>query len=714
MKPIDNFNTHTQEWLQKNKLSGNELLINACFCAKTLANEYETSEREPLIAKGLAIASQLLLLNSDSQTLAAALIYPVFQQSSVNSETLSKLIDASVLKLLLSTKRMEMIDRLSKQDSQFTLQRNLIDNLRKMLLAMVDDIRIVLIKLAERLTTLKNLRGQAPAQQKKMAQQVMDIYAPLANRLGIGQFKWQMEDWAFRYLDPENYSAISKSLNMRRADREAYIQRIIQLLSHLLDKENIKDLNIAGRPKHIYSIYRKIQRKHIDVNQVYDSSAVRVLVPSISDCYTILSIVHTTWEHIPEEFDDYIAKPKPNGYRSIHTAIIGPDNHPIEIQIRTYDMHKESELGIAAHWKYKEGKKVAASYEEKILWLRDVMGWQQDALYQKIFEDRVYVFTPKGDVLDLKTGATPLDMAYHIHTEIGHRCRGAKVNEVMVPLTHSLQTGDRVEILTVKTGHPSRDWINPHLGYLKTEQARAKVRHWFHQESYQRNHQDGENLWEKTYPKVGFPKNSLSKIYAHFNFKSVDDLLAAMGSGDIGIQSVLNRLRNLDPNTTPELTVAKVIHPVRAHHLPSTGVENIDNLLTQLARCCQPIPGDPILGYITKGRGITIHHQNCINIKQASKFRSHRIMAVNWGKNLPQKYPVDLIIEADDRSGLLRDISNVIAEEKITILSLTCRVDKRHDRAYVNLSIQIPNLGFLDKMTSLLQQIPEIISVKRR
>lgn len=726
MKNADKLSIHTKAWLQNLQNTDVELLTQACFTAHTLADEYEIAKQESFIESGLAIATQLQSLNSDNQTVAAAIIFPAYQHTSLTKDALSTLIDEPILKLLIGTKRMEIIDAMSKKDSAFTIQRNLIDNLRKMLLAMVDDIRIVLIKLAERLITLKSLRQQTSAQQQLVATQIMDIYAPLANRLGIGQFKWQMEDWAFRYLDPENYSAISKSLNMRRVDREKYIHQIIEQIKNLFADAHIQNLTIAGRPKHIYSIYRKIQRKHIDINQVYDTSAVRILVPTIEDCYTALSIIHSTWHHIPAEFDDYIARPKPNGYRSIHTAVIGPDNHPVEIQIRTNDMHNESELGIAAHWKYKEGKKAASSYEEKIVWLRNVMGWQKelsqetsrDSLYQKIFEDRVYVFTPKGDVIDLRAGATPLDMAYHIHTDVGHRCRGAKVNNVMVPLTHRLKTGDHVDILTIKSGHPSRDWINPTLGYLKTDHAKAKVRHWFHQQGYQKNIVAGTTLWEKTYHKAGLPKNVLEKIYTQFNLKSVNDLLAAIGAGDIGIQTILNRLRALTPAQSElvesELPIQRqstLIHRDSGAYL---GIEGIGNLLTQLARCCQPIPGDPIIGYITKGRGITIHHQNCFNIKQAEKFRTHRIIAVNWGKELPQKYPVDLVIEADDRSGLLRDVSNVIADEHIPILALTGSADKLHNRAYINLTIEISSLDILDKINKRLKQMPEIILIKRR
>lgn len=713
------------EWLEKQPKESRARLVKAHETAFQLIENESESVRNTSMERGLAIAVQLEPLHCDPQTLCAALLYPAFRKTTATKEMLSKLVEESILKLLIGTTRMEGIDSIQKS-SEFNVQRNLIDNLRKMLLAIVDDIRIVLIKLAERLVALKYLRGQSAAEQTLVAKQVMDIYAPLANRLGIGQLKWQMEDWSFRYLNSEQYNTISKSLNRRRDDREKYIQEVLDKLQTALKEANIPYTEIAGRPKHIYSIYRKVNRKQVDVAQIYDTSAVRVLVPTIEDCYAALSLVHMTWAHIPQEFDDYIAKPKPNGYRSIHTAVIGPGDFPVEIQIRTSDMHAEAELGVAAHWKYKEGKKLAASYEEKILWLRDLMDWQKELteetakkpIYQKIFEDRVYVFTPQGDVLDLTVGATPLDFAYHIHTDVGHRCRGAKVNGTIVPLTHILKTGDRVEILTVKSGHPSRDWLNPTLGYLKSEQAKAKVRHYYHQENFQENMNAGLHLWEKTYTKAGFPKNALEKIFSQFNLKSVNDLLAAIGAGDIGIQTVINRLRTISPNKQEVLESALPIQKpstvVRRDSGSYIGIEGVGNLLTQLARCCQPIPGDPIIGYITKGRGITIHQQSCFNIKQALKFRTHRIVAVDWGKELPKKYPVDLVIEADDRAGLLRDISNVVADEHITILGLTTHVDKLHNRAYINVTVEITNLSSLEKITQHLKKIPEILTVKRK
>ncbi|ACJ18043.1 RelA/SpoT family protein [Coxiella burnetii] len=708
-----------EEWLATTEpQQDTDLLKRASVLAEKLASTYETPAHEVLIEKGLAIASLLQPLHCDSETLAAALLYPTVTQSGISQEALTDQIGKSVAKLLMGTKRMETIDGMLIRSSGFSQQQNFVDNLRKMLLAMVDDVRIVLIKLSERLTTLRYSRHQPISEQKDIAQKIMDLYAPLANRLGVGQFKWQMEDWAFRYLNPNEYSLISKSLNMRRVEREKYIEKLIEYLEGIFHGSDIEKYNISGRAKHIYSIFRKIQRKQVDFSEIYDTSAVRILVSSLEDCYTALSIVHALWEPIAKEFDDYIAKPKDNGYRSIHTAVIGPEGHNVEIQIRTYGMHEEAELGVAAHWKYKEGKKVASDYEEKINWLREVMDWQKevspDVKWRQIFEDHLYVFTPNGDVIDLEAGATPLDFAYRIHTEIGHRCRGARVNGKMVPLTRTLKTGDCVEILMAKESNPSRDWLT--LGYLKTRQAQNKVRHWFHKKDREKQAAVGESIWEKTYPKAGLLKNDLNQIYSAFNFSSITDLLAAIGSGDIGIQTILNRLRALkigDEKTPLESPVREV-----ASASPKAGafisIEGIGNLLTQLARCCQPIPGDPIIGYITKGRGITIHHQACVNIQQAIKYRPQRVTAVQWGDSFPQQYPVDIDIVAHDRAGVIRDISNCIADEKVAILGLNSRVDKLENRYYIHLTIEIKNLEALEKIIKRLQQLPDILFLKRR
>lgn len=462
---------------------------------------------QTLLTQGLSIADELLLLNCDNQTLAAAIIYPVIDHHQPEEILLEKFLPNEVYHLAHGVKKMDAIQQSSRSD------RSRADNLRKMCLAMVDDVRIVLIKLSEQLVLLKSLRQCPPDRQQKIAQQVMNIYAPLANRLGVGQMKWQMEDLAFRYLNTDEYRKISQALKMRRQDREFFIKDMIKQLHHLLEGAGVHNAEISGRAKHIYSIHRKIQRKRVDFSEIYDTSAVRILVKTIEDCYKALSVAHTEWPHISREFDDYIAKPKPNGYRSIHTVIVSKENINVEIQIRTFQMHEEAELGVAAHWQYKEGAAKQSSYSEKINWLRHIMDWQKEVsapqegqLYKKIFEDRVYVFTPGGDVFDLEAGATPLDFAYHVHTLIGHRCRGAKVNDIMVPLTHQLRTGDQVAIITGKEPQPSRDWLNPAAHYLKTNAALQKVRSWFKRQEQEKHLAAGLSLWEKNCRREGISK----------------------------------------------------------------------------------------------------------------------------------------------------------------------------------------------------------------
>lgn len=700
-----------------------DLLRKACEFAHSYIEKKATPYAENCFTQGLMMAEELLLLNCDSQTIAAAIIYPAIYYNQIHIDVINKKLNKSIGKLLMGAEKMEALQYLSSQNTHSALQAQHTDNTRKMLLAMVDDIRVVLIKLAEHLAILKYVKNCEKVQQQNIAKQTINIYAPLANRLGIGQLKWQLEDLSFRYLNPQEYMNISKSLKMRRVEREQFIHDMIEQLTQTLRAEKINKMEITGRAKHIYSIHKKMQRKGLDISELYDTSALRILVPNIKDCYTALSATHATWKHIAKEFDDYIAKPKPNGYQSIHTAIVGPHNINVEIQIRTYSMHEESELGVAAHWKYKEGNADSSSYEDKIKLLREVMDWQKEVSHEseqqfkQIFQDRIYVFTPQGHVFDLAAGATPLDFAYHIHTDIGHRCKGAKVNNQLVTLTHTLKTGDQVNILTSKEPHPSRDWLDINQGYLKTSHARAKVRHWFRKESHQENLRMGWDIWEKTSRREHIHKADLEKVYARFNFKNSDDLIAAIGSGNLGIATVIHQIKQ--QNTTKETADNEAIHIQKPSHKQHTtkdsalSIQGVDNLLTQLARCCKPIPGDPIIGYITKGKGISIHHQDCRNIQQAIAYRANRIIEVNWGTKAPQAYPVDLIMHAEDRPGLVRDISNVIANENITLLGLNTRVNKIKNEAYINLTIEIKSLDPLQKILGQLRQINGITQAKR-
>lgn len=542
---------------------------------------------------GQKIADSLIRLKCDEDTLCAALLYPSFKLEKISDEKIVKTLGKPIHKLLLGTEKMESIDAIKINDGQ--LGFNKLDNLRKMLIAMVDDIRVVLIKLAERLSALKRVKNSTELEKQTLANQVMKIYAPLANRLGVGQLKWRLEDLAFRYLDPDAYRPIAKQLLSGQEEREKFVEQRIRKLEQLLKKNNFAHFSVSGRAKHIYSIYQKLKRKAVDFAKIYDTSAFRILVPSIKDCYTVLSLIHSTWNPISEEFDDYIANPKPNGYRSIHTAIRDSQGLTIEIQIRTYEMHEASELGVAAHWKYKEASESTSAYEEKINWLRKVMDWQQDLagdteqsreLSLKIFADRIYVFTPNGDIFDLEKGATPIDFAYHLHTELGHRCRGAKVNNALVPLTQALTTGDRVEIIAAKESKPSRDWLNPHLHYAKTKVALNKIRQWF-------NRIDRENAASWGIP---FSEKELPRI--------------------------------AKPKIPAEAPSEKIAPP------PEVDVLGKSRLLTKIALCCKPNNHDIILGYITKNRGISIHKKACANIQHSSQKHPERIIEINWKNQL--------------------------------------------------------------------------------
>lgn len=623
---------------------------------------------QALLEKGLAIADILLDLGLDTETLIAALIYPIIQAEQTDPDWIAEKFGEACRRLLRDVLQMQSLGRLQQLEKRSNQQ---MENLRKMLLAMVTDVRAVLIILAERLWQLRVVKFLSQVEQKKLAQETLDVYAPLANRLGVWQLKWEIEDLCMRYLQTDVYIAIAKWLAERRQEREEYIQRMIVTLTNMLHKANIKNSHVSGRVKHIYSIHRKMERKNAKIEEIYDISALRVTVDTIDDCYSVLGLLQEAWPQVPEEFDDYIALPKPNGYRSIHTVVIGPENRFIEVQIRTHQMHHESELGVAAHWRYKEGVLQTSSYESKIALLRQVMAWQQEIsgqqdqenAMQDLFADRVYVFTPLGDIIDLPKGATPLDFAYHVHSELGHRCRGAKVDGHIVPLTYELQTGMRVEVLTGKQANPSRDWANPHHGYLKTARARAKVLHWFR-------------------VKDGIPH-----------------------------QVADNEIVKKD---------APIVAPVQIKQSTNSTVQSniqilgVNNLLTNTARCCKPLPGDSIIGYVTRNRGVSIHKRDCGNMLHVTKNHHVRLIEVSWGAKQVTKYPVDLILRIYDRAGLLRDITTVLAAEKINVQGL--QTQKLHDSPEMDiyLTLEILSVMQLNKALAELKKIPNVIEVKRR
>ncbi|MCK4608932.1 MAG: bifunctional (p)ppGpp synthetase/guanosine-3',5'-bis(diphosphate) 3'-pyrophosphohydrolase, partial [Gammaproteobacteria bacterium] len=539
--------------------------------------------------------------------------------------------------------------------------------------------------------------------------------------LGIWQIKWELEDFSFRYQDPATYKELSKALNQRRADREQYVKDFITQLTQMLQAAGISNPEITGRAKHIYSIYRKMQRKNVDFSEIYDTTAVRVIVPTVEDCYTVLSSVHGAWQHIPKEFDDYIATPKPNGYKSIHTAVIAPDDVCVEVQIRTLAMHQEAELGVAAHWVYKEGAHQSTNYETKIAWLRQAMAWQKevtatdDALdeVQNIFDDRIYVFTPGNDIIEMAKSATVLDFAYHIHSEVGHRCRGAKVDANIVNLSYQLKTGETIEILTNKQPHPSRDWLNPHLGFLKTSRAKAKVHSWFKKQDHDKNVAFGQDLLEKELKRLGLKNINIGNLANQLKFKTNEDMFAALGGGELKTTSIIGLIeRTTTPATDNETKKPATSAPLTTK-TTDIEIQGVDNLLTHLANCCQPIPGDAIIGYITQGRGISIHRQDCSNIVSTKKMHPERLIEIDWGMAASHNYPVNLVIEAFDGHGLVNNISNILSHEAIAIIGLNANVNKKDHMAYVNLSLEIENLALLDQIVAKLKQLPEITKINR-
>ncbi|SDG69778.1 GTP pyrophosphokinase [Pseudomonas benzenivorans] len=676
---------------------------------------------------GLEIAEILADLKLDQDSLVAAVIYRGVREGKVTLAAVHQRFGPVVAKLIDGVLRMAAISAsLNPRDSLVLGSQAQVENLRKMLVAMVDDVRVALIKLAERTCAIRAVKHAADEKRQRVAREVFDIYAPLAHRLGIGHIKWELEDLSFRYLEPEQYKQIAKLLHERRMDREQYINEVMSHLRQELEATGIK-ADISGRAKHIYSIWRKMHRKGLQFSQIYDVRAVRVLVPEVRDCYTALGIVHTLWRHIPKEFDDYIANPKENGYRSLHTAVLGPEGKVLEVQIRTHAMHEEAELGVCAHWRYKgtDVKSGSNHYEEKISWLRQVLEWHEELgdigglaeqLRVDIEPDRVYVFTPDGHAIDLPKGATPLDFAYRVHTEIGHNCRGAKINGRIVPLNYSLQTGEQVEIITSKHGTPSRDWLNSNLGYVTTSRARAKIVHWFKLQDRDQNVAAGRALLERELARLALPHVDFEKLAEKANLKSAEDLFAALGAGDLRLAHLVNLAQQLvEPERGSEQLelIPRKAQGFKPGKRGDIQIQGVGNLLTQMAGCCKPLPGDPIVGYITVGRGVSIHRQDCASVLQLAGREPERIIQVNWGPVPVQTYPVDIVIRAYDRSGLLRDVTQVLLNEKLNVLAVNTRSNKEDNTASMSITVEIPGLDALGRLLGRIAQLPNIIEARR-
>ncbi len=591
--------------------------------------------------------------------------------------------------------------------------------LRKMLLAVVSDARLVLVRIAEQLYRLRLAKKSPLEEQRAIAIETQEIYAPLANRLGVWQLKWELEDLSLRYLEPETYKQLAKSLNEKRTERESYIRDVIVTLQDELLNNDIEG-DITGRPKHIYSIWKKMLAKNRTVEQIFDMRAVRVLVDDVHQCYAALGVVHNLWPYLPGEFDDYVANPKDNNYQSLHTAVIGPQGKTVEVQIRTHEMHRHAELGVAAHWRYKEGGATRAAFDQKIQFLRQLLepgdqdGDLLDKLRGDVFEDRVYAVSPRGDVVEMPANATPLDFAYHVHTQIGHRCRGAKVNGRIVPLTYKIQNGDKVEIITGKLEQPSRDWLSPQLGYLVATRSRTKVRSWFRQRDKEQNKRQGREILERELTRLNVHDVGTAEIAGQLKYANSDALFVALGAGDITSASVASALQHLRQEEPTEVFRRRRIRKQANSVSGDVAVSGVGDLLCNFAGCCRPVPPEDIAGYITLGRGVSIHRQDCGNYLSLQSRHPERVIEVDWGIVADATYPAKLSLHAFDRQGLLRDISAVLSDENVSVDGINTRSDKRTMQAHMELNISVPGLPALSRVIGRLEQLPNVTSVRRK
>ena len=712
---LEGANININRWLERisTHRSHNEklLLRKACKLAQHHHRIITRPSGEPILIHICSTVDILADLNMDTDTLVVAMIYELFNQQGIDLETIENLFGKKIVKLVIEVEKMRFLNNFS--DNNLLHNDHVqVERLRKMLLALVQDVRVVLIKLADRLHDMRILRDLPRAEQLRIAHETQLIFAPLANRLGIWHLKWELEDTALRYLQPEGYTRLAKALDARRIDRQRCVEALIEHLSKELSKLNI-EVTITGRAKHIYSIWRKMQRKKIDFHQIFDGLALRVLVNDVNDCYQVLGVVHSNWRPIKSEIDDYIAAPKPNGYRSLHTAVIGPNQKIFEVQIRTHEMHQHAELGVASHWRYKEGHvRHNRFFEKKLAWLRQVLSHPDEEPSLDDFNidddsERIYIISPKNEIIELQKNATPLDYAYQIHTHLGHRCRGAKINGHIVNLSHTLTTGDQVEIIGGSHVEPKRDWLNLELGYLNTSRARSTVRNWFNQQDKAQQIEHGNKVLKQELHRLNVPPVSLDKILAsHKTFKDVNEMMAALGRGDFNVaqlSTLINEQVLPDKNNT---TTSK-------KYKSDVQVSGVDGLLTKIASCCQPVPNEAIIGYISQGRGIIIHRQDCDDIKQWLVKRFEHFVEVSWKNQTTDFYLVTIKIRAHDRQGLLRDITNLLSAEKINIVSLKTKTNQ-DNIANMLFQIEVTGVKALSRSLLKLEQYPHIIDVTRQ
>jgi GTP pyrophosphokinase len=653
------------------------------------------------------------MLGCDAQTQAAALWFELARADPALWKARGATLPAELQRLVGGQQAAEQVWALHAQRAP----DGAAEGLRRLLLAIVRDLRVVFVLLARQLARMRAAVSESAEQAAALARLTRDIHAPLANRLGIWQLKWELEDLAFRFLQPDTYRRIAKLLDERRTDRENFIRESLDELQSALGAAGIH-ADLAGRPKHIYSIWKKMQRKSLDFSDLYDIRAVRILVDNITDCYAALGVVHARWPHLPGEFDDYIARPKANGYQSLHTAVLGPEGKTLEVQIRTREMHRANELGVAAHWRYKEGGSGDAEFEAKIAWMRKLLEprGEDDAalaaeLHTELLEDRVYLLTPKGEVFDLARGATVLDFAYLVHTEVGHRCRGAKVNGRIVPLTFQPQSGDRVEILTAKVAEPSRDWLSPHHGYLNTARAKDKVRAWFRRIAHDANLAVGRSMFERELKRLALSGADVSKLPAHFHLQTHDELLIALALGEVTPGQIARVVQEAaQPPAPPPPPVSA--RPVTLDH-SALSIEGIGNLLTTLARCCQPLPGDPVRGFITKGRGVSVHRVDCGSLARLARRDPDRVIEVSWGSAAAQAYEVDIELRGYDRKGLQKDVTNVISNVGTHIIASSSRLFAQTGEVEMRFTLRVRDFEQLSTLLGKLLVLPNVIDVRR-
>ncbi len=702
------------------------------LCVRTFDRLRSTALGEPAALDKLAdLLGFMAALAADPRTLCSALLF-VADRHGVNVAPLRDDLPASVKRQVDSLLRLQQVQAENVREGTAADSGAGAEGLRRLLLALVSDVRVVLIALAWQLVLLRSAKGE-PDLARRLARETMLIHAPLANRLGVWQLKWELEDLAFRYAEPDAYRRVAKQVAERRTDREAFIRDFIERLSDIVREAGI-DGEVLGRPKHIYSIYRKMQRKNLDIRELFDLRAVRVLVEDVPACYSVLGLVHTHWQPIPGEFDDYITTPKGNNYQSLHTAVVGPEGKAVEVQIRTREMNEHAELGIAAHWRYKEGGPKDPAFDRKVVAMRQLLEASEEALDDESLlesfqsateEDRVYVLTPQGKVIDLARGATVLDFAYAVHTEVGHRCRGAKVNGRIVPLTHAVDNGDRVEILTAKESRPSRDWLNPRLGFIHGGRARAKVRQWFKKEGHDQHVIEGRELVEAELPRMGLSESDLESVPPRFQLKTLDDLFAAVGNGDLTVAQVVGaaeRLREPESETQPEDLLTKTPKRLKGGKAvkgkgggkdSGITIQGVGNLMTTIARCCQPVPGDPVVGYITRGRGVTIHRADCSNVLRWQGEEPHRLLDVHWGERGEQRFRVGVQLLAYDRRELFKDISSVMASAEVPVTDISSHLEEDGDRMDVRLQVEVRNYEQLSELLARLGAIRNVIETRR-